>query len=189
MQVCQPAAANSGGRGQRLTGKPVTEQRQSLPTRARRHSICAAWSRASKREHNPLRSPWSVEPERGTLGGGAFAGVVRKRIRVGTSGLVLCGMSRAVARLSLVPTSDDVLRRPRSGFSLLRPGMRRPAQCRTRRQETPCDRRHNGALTNILTIRLGEASGSCQNRRSTATNLGVSEGIRTPDIQDHNLAL
>ena len=57
------------------------------------------------------------------------------------------------------------------------------------RQETPCDGRHTEVLTKILTNRLAKALGSGQTRRSPAIHDGVSEGIRTPDIQDHNLAL
>ena len=38
----------------------------------------------------------------------------------------------------------------------------------------------------MLTTCLAKTSGSCQTRRSPAIHHGVSEGIRTPDIQDHN---
>src|SRR6266567_5872206 len=57
------------------------------------------------------------------------------------------------------------------------------------RRETPCDRRYTDVLTEVLTKRLGKASGSRQTRRSPAIHNGVSDGIRTRDIQDHNLAL
>ena len=63
------------------------------------------------------------------------------------------------------------------------------AQYGTTRHETPCDRRHTDALTKVLTTRFGKSSDSRRTRRSPATQDGVSEGIRTPDIQDHNLAL
>ncbi len=45
------------------------------------------------------------------------------------------------------------------------------------------------SLTKMLTTWLAKASGSCQTRRSPAIKHGVSDGIRTRDIQDHNLAL
>jgi hypothetical protein len=56
----------------------------------------------------------------------------------------------------------------------------------TTRHETPCDRRHTGLLTKMLTKWLVKTSGSCQTRRSPPISCGVSEGTRTPDTQDHN---
>ena len=58
-----------------------------------------------------------------------------------------------------------------------------------RRHKTPCDRRHTGALTKMLTSWLAKTSVACQIRRSPAIPDGVSEGIRTLDTQDHNLVL
>ncbi len=48
---------------------------------------------------------------------------------------------------------------------------------------------HTDVLTKILTSRLGKTWCSCQTRRSPPIHDGVSEGIRTPDTQDHNLVL
>ena len=65
-------------------------------------------------------------------------------------------------------------RRPRHGTG----------QYGTTHHETPCDRRH----TDVLTIRLGEL-GAPSNPQVTGYKIGVSDGSRTRDIQDHNLAL
>ena len=68
-----------------------------------------------------------------------------------------------------------------------------PAYCATQhgttRHETPCDRRHTDVPTKMLTKWLAKAPCSRQTRRSPAINDGVDDGIRTHDIQDHNLAL
>lgn len=43
----------------------------------------------------------------------------------------------------------------------------RTTQYGTRRHETPCDRRHTGVLTKMLTMWLAKTSGSGQTRKST----------------------